>query len=139
MNFAASPFIPTQLVRADDFWMPMGAGLGHSWKKPLFTVSALPFASFATFFERDASGEELPRHRVSGLADYFQRRYEVTAGNWIDQGHATELLYADLVFTRDATLHKVLQDIVRVVPGLGRPVLLESTASIADQLRALQT
>lgn len=46
----------------------------------------------ASFFQDEVLDDELPRTRLMGVTDYLQRRYELTAGNWTDQGHAVEIL-----------------------------------------------
>jgi hypothetical protein len=95
-------------------------------------------ADFASFFKDEVEDVELPRHRISGIADYFQRRYEVTTGNFMDLGHATEMLEVDVVFTRDTTFHKVLEDVAKHLPVRGAPVLLSSQAPVVEQLEAVK-
>ena len=91
----------------------------------------------AALFERDASAEDLRMFRMTGLADFFQRRYEVTSGNWMDQGHAQELLETDLLVTRDQSFWRVLNDISSVAVVRAVPVLLSSDSSVVDQLATL--
>jgi hypothetical protein len=92
---------------------------------------------FASFFRDEVEDVELPRHRISGTADYFQRRYEVTTGNFMDLGHAAEMLEVDVLFTRDATFHRVLEDVSRHIAVRAAPVLLSSKAHVVEQLEAL--
>lgn len=87
-----------------------------------------------SFFMREVAGDQLSMARVLGLTDYFQRRYEVTVGNWMDQGHALELLTSDLFVTRDETLHTVLSDVSGAVNTRARLILLGSAETVLGQL-----
>ena len=74
-------------------------------------------------------GAQAPRRPGS-----IQRRYELTAGNWTDQGHAVELLNVDLFFTRDGTFAKVLGDLTKLLPVRARVVLVDGREPVLNQL-----
>jgi hypothetical protein len=90
----------------------------------------------ASFFQNEVTGDELPRTRLMGTVDYIQRRYELTAGNWTDQGHAVELLNVDLFFTRDGTFAKVLGDLADVLSVRARVVHVDGRGPVLNQLEA---
>lgn len=102
-----------------------------------FDRSQMEPRELASFFQQEVDGDELPRSRVLGMTDYFQRRYEVTAGNWMDQGHSTELLNVDVLVTRDRAFHSILSDLTGALPVRGRSVLLTGAKPIPDQLLAI--
>ncbi|HKZ54118.1 MAG TPA: hypothetical protein VJ123_01470 [Anaerolineales bacterium] len=86
------------------------------------------------FWLKDVTAADLPRSRAYAVADYFQRRYRVTAGNWMDAGHAVELLDVDYLVTGDQDFFKVLVDLRGELPYGGLPILLEPNQSVVDEL-----
>lgn len=88
----------------------------------------------ASFFQKEVRPDELPRTRLMGVADYLQRRYELTSGNWTDQGHAVELLEVDTFVTRDRTFAKVLEDLATYLNVRATVLFLNSRDSVLSQL-----
>lgn len=71
-----------------------------------------------------------------GVADYVQRRYEVTPGNWGDQGHAVEILEVDVFVTRDRIFAKVLGDLATHLEIGAKVLFVNSRDPVLSQLEA---
>jgi len=76
--------------------------------------------------------------RIDGERAPEAARLPAARDDFMDLGHATEMLEVDVVFTRDATFRKVLEDVARHLPVRGAAVLLSSQAPVIEQLEAVK-
>lgn len=107
------------------------------WLLPFLREGAFEHPDYAKFWLEEVEAKRVPKNRICGLVNFYQKEYKITHGNPADQIHASNLLDADVFITADKSFHAVLMKIVKKhFPSRSRPILLNRGAKSAlEELR----